>query len=450
MVDKEVIKRSVNTSLDGFRRKEILNKRPKLLFLARPFPPARYTACVRTWNIAKYLAKLGWDITVVTPFPSVWRHVDNIAEMEANLTHEGIRYILTGHHWRCLLPDHLNCWNKGLGWFSGGICRQIARRLGIDNGVGWINPAMRACSALTSQDVDVILATGKPFAAFMLAKRLSDRLGRPYVLDYRDPWTGNPHEALSSRAATFQKEARLLAASAAATVVSRSWGLAADHRFGLGSKLHVITNGYDLEELADIKPYEFGHFAIVYTGRFYPPKRVISPVMEALRRLKEIKHSQGSEWYFHYYGNQGNHVHQEAMRFGVAERVVLHGSVSRAEALSAVRGAKIAVVITSVANEVTMEDRGIVPGKVFEALGLKTPILLLAPSDSDAEAIAETTGLARSFTANDIEGMTSFLSDIIHGWSPEPKDCTAYDWTNIVKKMDSILRRVIGSVSQNE
>ena len=167
-----------------------MNPRPKLLFLACYFPPARAISSVRTWNIAKHLTRLGWDVTVVTLDPSLWRRAEHPEEVEASLEREGVRRILTDHSWRCLVPDQLNCWNQGLGWFAGGVCRRITRRLSIDSGVGWVKAVERACSTLTAKDVDVILASGSPFSAFKLAKRLSDRLGRPYVLDYRDPWTG--------------------------------------------------------------------------------------------------------------------------------------------------------------------------------------------------------------------------------------------------------------------
>src|SRR5262249_54324589 len=154
--------------------------------------------------------------------------------------------------------------------------------------IGWIGAAKQACSTLTADDVDVILATGTPFAAFRLAKSLSDRLGRPYVLDYRDPWSENPHPQVPALLDSniTQKEAKLLAGCAAVTIVSQSWALSMARRFNLGAKLHVITNGYDQGELAGVELHQFGHLAIVYTGSFYPPKRVVSPVLAALKRLK--------------------------------------------------------------------------------------------------------------------------------------------------------------------
>jgi glycosyltransferase involved in cell wall biosynthesis len=412
-------------------------RRPKLMFLARPFPPLRTTACVRTWNIAKYLAQSGWNVTVVTPDPALWRRVDNPEKITLELKQQGIQRILTDHQWRCLSPTGLKCWNQGLGWIAGGICRQISQQLNIDRAIGWIKPAELACSHLTPNEVDVILATAPPFAAFMLAKRLSDRLGRPYVLDYRDLWSKNAHDPMP---AVSKKEAKLLTAAAALTTVSPSWGSIMDQNFGIGPKLQIVPNGYDPEELKKVNPYDFGHFAIVYTGNFYPPKRVISPLMAALKRLKDATNGKGREWFFHYYGPQENHVCEQAKRFGVIARVMLHGRVPWAEALSAVRGADLSVVITSIDDEATIEEKGIVPAKVFEALGMGTPVLLIAPVDSDARKIAASTGTGGSFTGNQPDKIASFIADAMGGHTAELRNGEAYSWTNIVNKMDSVLR----------
>jgi glycosyltransferase involved in cell wall biosynthesis len=416
-------------------------RRPKLLFLAYPFPPAKAPGCVRTWNVAMYLTRLGWDVTVVTPDPSILRNVEGTEKVSTALDCTGIKRILTGHRWRCLAPNNLKCWNQNIGWFVGKVCRTAASKLGIDAHIGWIKAAEQACSALTTNDVDVIFATGSPFTTFSLARRLSNRLGRPYVLDYRDPWTGNPHHVgrPRSRSAT-RREASLLEDCAAITIVSPSWGAALDQRFGVGSKLHVVTNGYDSDEMAAVKPHDFGHCAFVYTGIFYPPKRTISPFLAALRLLKESLHGNAKEWHFHYYGVDEEHVREQADRFGLSDRIVLHGRVSRREALSAVKGASLAVVITSVADEEALEDRGIVTGKIFEAVGLATPVLLIAPGGSDARTITEPTGVVKSFTGTEIHGMAAFLEDVVCGKVPQPKSIESCSWAVISKNLDFLLR----------
>lgn len=414
--------------------------RPKLLFLAYYFPPLNSSGCVRTWNIAKYLARSGWDVTVVTPDPSLWRKVNDQNQVDADLLREGIRRLPTGHRWRCLSPWDLKSWNGQLGRLVGGTCRRIARRLGVEMVIGWEREVERACASLSRHDVDVILASGPPFISFRLARSLSKRLGRPYVLDYRDPWvTGAESTRLRTRS-IMEEERRIVQDSSAVTVISPSL---LKGRHGSGEETHVVTNGFDPEELKDIAPHDFGHFSIVYAGNFYPPKRVITPVMEVLRQFLAQSYVPAIHWMFHYYGVHGSHVQQEAEKFGVMERVVLHGKVSRKEALSAVRGAGISVVIASVLEDQANNDGGIVTGKLFEALGMGTPVLFVGPSQSDADVIAKTTGLVGKYVANDIAGMTAFLHDIMSGNIPRAKTSGLYAWPTLIHDMDLVLRRTI-------
>ena len=201
-----------------------------------------------------------------------------------------------------------------------------------------------------------------------------------------------------------------------------------------------MTNGYDSGEMAAIKPYDFGHCAFVYAGIFYPPKRVISPFLAALKLLKETLNEHRHKWYFHYYGVDEDHIRGQADQFGLTDRVVLHGRVPRQEALSAVKGASLSLVITSVAEQETLEDKGIVTGKIFEAIGLGTPVLLIAPKGSDARAITEPTGLVKSFTGTEIQGMVSFVKDVVCGRAPRPKNIAICSWATISKNLDAILR----------
>jgi hypothetical protein len=83
----------------------------------------------------------------------------------------------------------MHCSDSGLGWVAGGISRRIARRIGIDKGIGWVRAAERACARVRPEEVDLILASGSPYSSFVLAERLAKKLARPFVLDYRDPWT---------------------------------------------------------------------------------------------------------------------------------------------------------------------------------------------------------------------------------------------------------------------
>ncbi|OQW35951.1 MAG: hypothetical protein A4E19_15965 [Nitrospira sp. SG-bin1] len=417
--------------------------RPKLLLLACYFPPVQTIGAVRTWNMARYLARLGWEVTVVTPYPRVWRNADDSEKISTELDAEGIHRILTGHRWCCLVPNHLKCWDRNMGWVVGGICRSIARRLGVDMHIGWIKEAERACSNLSPKDVDVILASGSPFVAFRLARSLSDRLRRPYVLDYRDPWTQSRFVDRPPRPGAVREEARLLEGCAAVTIASPSWGEDLDQRYGVGEKVHVMTNGYDPDEMAAVKPYDFGHCAIVYTGTFYHPKILVSPFLAALKCLKESPNETNEAWYFHYYGVQEGYVRQQAAQYGLTDRVVIHGRVPRREALSAVKGANLALVISSIYEQSQLIDKGTIPGKIFEAIGFGTPVLLISSFGSDTRRLAASTGFVKSFTGADTQGMVSFLQEVVSGQTPRSENIESCSWTTISKNLDAILRGIV-------
>ncbi len=433
--------RNGSTSLDsGYVNSGNLEARRRVLFLAHHFPPLRAIPCVRTWNVAKNLARRGWEVNVLTPDPTLWKCVDDPQEHENRLLQENIRSITTGHDWRCLIPEKLCYRNTGMSWIVGGLCRRIQRRMGIDRAFGWLKPAERACCQFGKGDFDVILATGDPFITFRLAKQLAEKVQCPYVLDYRDPWTDNPYISSSILKHAAQEEFQLFNGARAVTVVSPSWASALGKKFNDDTKVRVLTNGYDPEELVQVQPYQFDHKAIVYTGRFYLPKRGLSPVMAALQVLTKTVNANDHPWLFHYYGPEEQYVRAEACRFGVKEYVVCHGNVARKEVLSAVRGASVAVVISSVADHVGLDEQGMIPGKLYEAIGLRTPVLLIASANSDARAVLKQVGAGGVFMGKETRAIAECLKGMLCGEAQQPALPDEFSWSQISCRLDAVLK----------
>jgi glycosyltransferase involved in cell wall biosynthesis len=427
----------------------MIDRRPKLLFLSGYFPPAKFSSgSVRTWNIARSLARLGWDVSVVTPHPSVWKpqFVENADQVTTSMAREGIRPIYTAHRRRFLAPSRLRTWDRGLGWLVGGLFRRLARLCAVDTWSGWVPEVEKACRSLESSDVDVILASGAPFVSFSLADRLSRRLNCPFVLDYRDLWIGDPH-LLPANPADILLEQATVTRCAAAIAVSPSIAAVLERRYRIASKLHVLANGYDADEMSVIQPSHFGHFAFVYTGRLLPPLRTLAPFFGAMQRVAAVDSSLRGRWRLHYYGQDGKTLLEDADRYGLQGQVDIHGLVPRQEALGALKGAGLGLVVTSVASESTIEQRGVVTGKIFEAIGLRTPFLVVTPRQSDVEDIVETTGLGACFPAQDIAGMASFITSVMRGNTPPAKRPEAYAWQTLGQGLDEILR---GSIPLGE
>ena len=412
---------------------------PRLLFLAHGFPPKNTIGCVRTYSIAKWLTRRGWEVTVVTPRESTWGQSDGATDVHRRLLREGIRCIRTEHHWQSLLSAGTDRRSAPLVWIAGGLARRGAAILGIERETGWVRDAERACSGLTPDDVDLVLASGPPFVSFELARRLATRLGCPYVLDYRDLWTKSPHAIRPAPQWVVKLERIVVQASAATIGVSPSLAQSLQDEFALAKATSVISNGFDPEEMSAVERHDFGHFAIVYTGTFYPPKRAVEPLMAALERLDTVTPA-SDDWAFHYYGPQDDYVQRAAESFRVGHRTRTHGVVPRAEALSAVHGAGVAVVISSVYERASLEEKGIVTGKVFEEIGLGAPTLVIAPEGSDLAGILAATGLGRRFAGTQIDGIVDFLRERMNDPAPQPLDTSRFSWANIGAKLDGVLR----------
>lgn len=416
---------------------------PRLLYLAHGFPPAPPIGAVRAWNAARTLTGLGWSVTVVTPAPEVWLSPNEPELIEREVREAGVRRILTGHGWPMLLPESLR-WREGrASRLAGGACRVAARRLGLDNGFGWAGSVEDACADLRKGDFDLVLATGGPFISFRVARRLARRLSCPFVMDYRDPWTGNPHGPARPSAATAREEAGLLRDCALATVVSPSWAALIGESFGVREKLRVVTNGFDPATFARVEAERFDHFALVYAGTLYPPKRVLDPVLRALAAYARRPGARPAK--LHYYGDYGDPVRQAAANCGASSLVVVHGRVPRADALRAQKGAGLLVVVASVEPEGSLADRGVVTGKVFDCMALGRPALVVAPRGSDLYGIADTAGGMRCFTGADEAGMTRCLAEAAEGRAPVPRRPAAYRWDAIGRDLDRALREVLAS-----
>lgn len=400
----------------------------KVLFYAYAFPPANYAATPRTWNMARTLAESGGDVQVVTLQPDAWQRVNR----QDGAAMRGMRRIEVPARRAYLLPWELKPKTYPGSAVAGRVARRIARTFGVDPHSGWVLEAEKATATVTADQVDVVLATGSPFASFDLARRTATRLGRPYVLDYRDLWSSNPHGATTGAEA----ERAVVSGAAAVLAVSPSILRVLDRQYHLGAKGHVLPNAFDEAEMTAVPPESFDHFSIVYTGQFYPPKRTPGPLFEALRLLDV------PGWKLHYAGPHGESVLAAASALGLTDRVVCHGDVSRQRSLSLTAAADVAVVITSVAPAADDADRGIVTSKIFDTLGLQRPMLVIAPPGSDVESIVAGRESTACFPADQSGAIARWIGDMAAG-APRPAPAAAHSWRCRGEALRGILEEVV-------
>lgn len=417
---------------------------PNLLFISHPFPPAPRSGANRPWPLAKYLSRLGWNVTVVSVRePAYSRRAASkaIADM---CCAEGVKLITIGNGtWapdfaEAQLPQIERLKSKWRRYIQG-VLRRVSRMGDSDM---WCVRCGANLILRPGPKPDVILATGKPFGSFVLARILSSYFGAPYVLDYRDPWSANPYQGSASSRLSTALETWALARASSTVMVSRSQAVAQKQCFPQYAQPKVVTNGYDPELLDSIEGLPCDKCVIVYTGILYPGKRDLDPILAAIAQAGAHPCRASRPIELHYFGPQNDLVRHAANIHGVGERVVLHGLVSRTEALNAVRSADAAVVVTGMNDEAPLAERGIMSGKIFEALGLGTPVLLVCPRNGDARQLLEGT-LGAAFCASEIDGIARWIASRAQSLPVRSEPLASCSWVTLTRQFDALLRDVI-------
>lgn len=275
---------------------------------------------------------------------------------------------------------------------------------------------------------DVILCSTYYYFPLLAAEKLSQAWGIPYVIDLRDiveQWgkanyftTRLPRlGGLEKIAARWYEQRNLkirnrVMDGAKAVVTISPW-----HQEHLQSltrtHVYLIYNGYDEQEL-HWEEKQAKVFSIAFIGRFMSLElRQPHLLLEALGEMIQTGEADTKEWRLDLYAEaeKEEEVRKLAQQYGAESVIRWHTFVPRKEL-----GRIMAESSVLIALGCPPEDgqHGILGTKVFEAIGVEKP-LLLVPSDEDslAELIRET-GIGCA--ARDIEEVKTFLREQYAEW----------------------------------
>jgi hypothetical protein len=246
-----------------------------------------------------------------------------------------------------------------------------------DARAGWLPYAWRAGQRLSrTWRPDLIYASSPPPTCLLVGKLLSAYCGAPWIAEFRDRWSDDPYyerppwrQALEARL-----ERRVVASARAVVTVSEPW--AKRYAEAYGKPVLVVLNGFDPEDYAGREsagalgsPF----LEIVYTGGIYPGRRDPRPLFEALAQSPELR----SAVRVQFYGTSPEQALPPAATAGVQDQVVVHPHLAR-PAIAAIQQ-RADVLLLMQWND--PREQGNLPGKLFEYLGARRPILGLGLED---------------------------------------------------------------------
>lgn len=263
---------------------------------------------------------------------------------------------------------------------------------------------------------DIIIASGSPFFSFLVVSKFANKNKIPYILDYRDLWSNNPHST-SFLKKCFNILPRIIenyvnASAYSIVTVSRHCAEAIPSK----KDIDVIYNYPDQTYVKHIKSISEDSqlkekddiFKIVYTGTLYQG-RDLELIAKALQSLPDAYRRRIK---FHYCGNSGVLAERSFRRNHVKDLFVCHGKLPKKDALQVVHNADLCVSL--IHNEKISPNsgvRGIMSTKIFDYLILDKQVLNISPKDNELTFWLDKYKFRNVFTISgqDVAGIATFL-----------------------------------------
>lgn len=263
-----------------------------------------------------------------------------------------------------------------------------------DARVGWVKPSVKYLSDyLENNAVDVVITTGPPHSLHLIGKQLKKELNVKWIADFRDPWTTiHYHKSLRLNKTSEKKHKALEAAvlNTADVVTVTSPTTKKEFEEITNKPIEVITNGFDITEEVnynrDLK-FSISHIGSLLSER--NPKNLWYILAEICKKNTSFK----KDLELKFAGAVSDEVKESLSEFNLDENSKFLGYVSHFEALKLQNESQVLLLV-----EInSAETRAIIPGKLFEYLAAKRPIIALGPYKSDIEAIVDETKSGRFF-----------------------------------------------------
>jgi glycosyltransferase involved in cell wall biosynthesis len=407
----------------------------RLLVISYHFPPDGAVGGLRWAGLSKYLSRRGWEVHVVTSAaagdtvlpPNVYRH----DQPRRNTMNDAYNALARRVRDSAGAQDHPaqtapaangNGASHGHGVAHGAVAAlSNARLLGKvligfpDVSRGWVSRAAGIARTLLHElEFDAVVTSGPPHWAHFAGWLATLGRSEPLVVDMRDPWlqTHVNWSAYGSVAGLTQSMIRGLqrVLFARATAIVANTQEFAAHLRGLDPTLPVahVSNGIDLEGLPERTDERLDDFSVAYVGTLYVGRN-FATVLDALGSLLRDRPDAGARMKLHIAGHM-DAPHEERLRArlaaqGLTDNVRIYGRTPRPEALRLLVRSDLSLVLAQ-------EQPTQVPAKIYEAVALGVPTLVITEPDSAAAREARRIG-AMTLDSDDVAGMRQVLDDIV-------------------------------------
>ncbi len=394
-----------------------VSKHPKKVLIITYYWPPGGGAGVQRWlKFVKYLREFGWEPVVYTPENGEMPVIDHSLQKDVPVGLTVIKQpiwepynsykrfigqgkdekINTGFLTENKKPKRME---KIAVWIRGNFFIPDARKF-------WIKPSIGFLSEyLVKNPVDVIVSTGPPHSMHLIALGLKEKWGLPWLADFRDPWTNidfYPELMLTSGSDRkhHRQEKEVLEKADSVVSIGRNMSqeFAAIHGKD-NAKFHVITNGYDTDDLQGSANLVMdAKFSLAHIGTLVKSRNP-EALWKTLAALTQENPAFAADLEIKLVGKVDVNVMQSIDSAGLKPYLNKIDYLPHTDVIKAQQQSQALLLLVN--N--TKNAGGILTGKFYEYLSARRPILCIGPEIGEiADAFAETRcGKLSGFTDED-------------------------------------------------
>lgn len=429
------------------------DKRKPILIITYYWPPSGGAGVQRWLKFTKYLSEFGWDPIVFTPENPDFDQKDYSLEKDINPSIEVLKFPiwepyglfkrLTGKkelkQGQVLEPGDAGLLKKLAVWVRGNFFVP-------DPKIFWVKPsADYLMSILESNHIKHIVTTGPPHSVHLIGKRL--KLKNPtitWVADFRDPWSQwDILKRMKISPFIWKKHLKLEQEVIKISDALLATGPTAAEEFkALGArKTHFITNGFDEADVIDrVKNSTSSKFVISHLGML-SQQRNPQNLWQVLDELcADQAFSDALE--LRLVGILSTEVEASIESHPkLKERLVTKASVAHEMVYSEYLASNLLLLLQT-NNEASASQ---LPGKLFEYLSAKRPILAMGNKGTDIAKIISDCSAGKSFEYHSKDELKEFIFQEYEAWKSgvsnwEFKNIDQYERRGLTKALSEWLK----------
>ncbi len=424
----------------------------RVLIVTYYWPPTGGSGVQRWVKFTKYLSRFGWECVVYTP-----ENPEQLARDESLLT--DIPPELTVLKKPIREPYAMYRKFVGSSGKGGGVNqlnhqkKSFLQRLAVfvrgnlfvpDPRVGWVKPSVKFLSSyLQEHPVDAVVTTGPPQSMHLIGLGLKRSTGVRWIADFRDPWTEIfyfKHMGLTPWTAARHRNLEQQVLDEADTVISVSPPVRDDFAKRTSTPVVLLTNGYDEADFNRNAPaLPEDRFTIVHTGLFASDGNPLC-LWDVLARKCTSDSAFKQQLRIRLAGKTDSEIIEALRVRGLSDNVDDLGYLPHFQTVAEQRSAN--VLILPLRQE--PEYAKVLPGKIFEYLAARRPVLGIGQENGAAAAVLKDSGAGVMFDWDRTDPIRNWIDS---AWerhlrgeeAPCEGNISSYSRLELTRKLSEIL-----------